>query len=185
MLRKKIRTTLVFSQSASNQLIFFFISTFNQKRHVPRLKLLWYISRYLGAWRSSMTGSWLPGTTAGRLVWPTKWPATGSPSLWTTARAPSPSPRWEHLAAWPTSTRSLPRLPTRCAWASDSTKLSSTAAFLSSKSELEREGQGGENNNFDETMAWEKRQWFVSVLLEPHDPEMEIFAWASLMFPQI
>lgn len=63
------------------------------------------------------------------------------------ARAPSPSPRWEHLAAWPTSTLSLPRLLTRCAWASGSTKPSSTAAFLSSRSELERDGDGGENNN--------------------------------------
>lgn len=146
------------------------------------------ISRYHGAWHSSMTGSWLPGTTAGRPASRPKWLATESASPWTTAQAPSPSPRWDQLTTWPTSTLSPPRSLSRCAWALDSTKQSSTAASLSSKSEEKRERRT-EKISLMVTVLVKLRQKAMPRQsgVDLHDPVMKVFPQGPLMFlsPQI
>lgn len=91
-----------------------------------------------GAWHSSMTGSWLPGTTAERPGSPTKWLAIELPSLWTTEQEPLPFLKWDRPTVWRMSTLSPPRSLSLSAWASDSTKLSSTVASLLSKFEKKK-----------------------------------------------
>lgn len=112
-----------------------------------------------GVWRSNTTRSWPPGTTAKRPAWRTKWKATGWLLPWTTAAAPSPSLRWGRTAGWVTSTPSPPPSPSRCVWASDFTRRSSTVASPSSSRPEEQTRHARQDKN-----RRERRRWFASLL---------------------
>lgn len=88
-------------------------------------------------------------------------------------RGPPPSPRSGRRTTSPTCTRSPPPSPSRCAWASDSTRPSSTVTSASSEEEEEEEYE--EEKRTQRGLTWTKWCSLIPPLLEPRSLRLRMF----------